>query len=190
MKTILLILAIGFSANAAFSQINKGQWLTGGNGTYTSQKRLLVYYNASIPDVKYSNLQLSADAGYFFVNGLAGGLRVSLSSSKQKSDVSYVSTSWNFAPFARYYILPSSQKINFFADASYLWGTSTNNTTTPTSTSKNHSSSNGYALMAGPAFFLSPSASLELTAGYTSINQAKAFGAGVGFKIHLGKGKK
>ena len=112
------------------------------------------------------------------------------------------------SPFIRYYLLPASKKVNLLAEASFSYlsqktvsesmqVTGDPNDTTPDqamqskSTTKNKLSN--WGIVAGPAFFLNPKVSLELTVGYTfgkdGENDVKNNGvvAGIGFQIHLGK---
>jgi hypothetical protein len=180
MKKVLFVTLLVVSASAAFSQINKGQWLAGGNAAFASEKQ---------GDYKMTAFNLSPDAGYFFINNFAGGLRINLESSEVKSVEDSKSTSFSVAPFVRYYFLPASQKVNVFADANYSFGSMKEGSASSVSNS-------GFGIMAGPAFFLTPNTALEVTVGY---NSSKANGAtdrtniiafGAGFQIHLGGAKK
>jgi Outer membrane protein beta-barrel domain len=185
MKKVLLVTFLAVSAGAAFAQtnINKGAWMVGGNASFASEKQ---------GDFKSTNVGFSPNAGYFFMNQFAGGLRTGITSAKSDFGTSEATTStWSVAPFLRYYILPASQKINVFADASYGFGS----TTQKVGTTKTDASSSNFSIMAGPALFLTPNTAMELTIGYQSTkyqdvdDRDNTIAVGIGFQIHLG-GKK
>ena len=74
MKKVLLAAIVLMSAQAGFSQISKGQWLVGGTAGFASEKT---------GDFKTTTVNISPDAGYFFVDRLAAGLRVGFTSQKK-----------------------------------------------------------------------------------------------------------
>ena len=176
MKKVLFALILLVGTSSAFAQINKGQWLVGGNAGFTSSKW---------GEEKNTSFEFSPDAGYFFAKQFAGGLRASITSSKDDGDDDAYS-SLLVAPFLRYYFMPAAQKVSIFADASYGFGSQGAGDKTSVS---------GFKFMAGPAVFLSPNTALEFTLGYQSLkmedvdDRANSFGVNVGFQIHLGKSK-
>jgi hypothetical protein len=181
MKKVLFAAFLLVSSNAIFAQINKGQWLVGGQASFASSKY------GDVDDSKNTHFEISPNAGYFFIDKLAGGLRLSYISDKDKTDDD-ASTFFTAAPFVRYYFLDAAQKVNVFADASYGFGSGG---------AKDKESLNFWSIQAGPAVFLSPNTALELTLGYKSSggdyygdDRWKQFGVNVGFQIHLGGGKK
>lgn len=180
MKKVLFAALMTIAVQGVFAQVNKGQWLVGGNVGFNSEKW------GDADENKVTTLTFSPNAGYFFIDKLAGGLRVSFTSEKAKSDDKAYSTLL-IAPFARYYFLPAAQKVNIFADASYGFGSAG---------SEEKSSVSGFTIAAGPAVFLTPNTALEFTLGYQSLkiedvdDRRNSFGVNVGFQIHLGAGKK
>lgn len=185
MKKVLFVTLFAASASVAFAQnhIGKGAWMVGGTAGFSSTK---------MGDVKSSTTELAPNVGYFFINQLAGGLRANISNTTDEMGTTEGKTNaYTIAPFVRYYILPASQKINIFADASYGFGKSTNKVGTIESEMK----MSHWSIMAGPAIFLSPSTALQLSIGYGStkyedVDDAQTnLNIGVGFQIHLG-GKK
>lgn len=170
-------------------------------------------------DNRTSSLQAMPGAGYFLITQLAVGLRIGIVDSdvKQETESSNVFllyyllkskiTASSISPFVRYYFLPSSRKLNVFADASYSYGNNKEKSTvyqesTPPgsipvvnlSTNYNKYKSHSWSIAAGPAFFMNPKVSVELTAGYSftkydgNTNQkGNALLLGAGFQIHLGK---
>lgn len=180
MKKVLFAALMTIAVQGVFAQVNKGQWLVGGNVSFSSDKW------GDDDASKSTSFDFSPNAGYFFIDKLAGGLRLTFSSDKVKS-ADKANTTLLVAPFARYYFLPAAQKVNILADASYGFGS--------TGTSDKASLS-GFTLAAGPAIFLSPNTALEFTVGYQSYkledvdDRRNSFGVNVGFQVHLGGGKK
>jgi hypothetical protein len=181
MKKIFMVAIATILIQTGFAQVNKGQWLVGGNTGFSSSKT---------GDYKTNTIEFSPNAGYFFVNNFAGGLRVNIQSVKEEvGDLDDKYSTTTVAPFVRYYFLPATQKVNVFADASYGFGSMKSDGSDSRSVS-------GFGIMAGPAIFLSPNTALEVTLGYNSMKMEDAddrtntFQFGVGFQIHLGKGTK
>lgn len=179
MKKVCLSLLSILLCTALFSQINKGQWLTGGSIGLESGKF------GDIKESKFTSFEFSPDAGYFFIQNLAGGARVSFQTMKfHDKDASI---SFLFSPFVRYYLLPAARRVNILADASYGFGSMKEE--------GESESFNQFAIAAGPAVFLSPNTALEFTLRYSSAGgdayggdeRFKNFGLNVGFQVHLGK---
>jgi len=173
MKKLLISAALLIAFSATKAQINKGQWLVGGDVSFSSDKQ---------GEAKSTSFEFSPNAGYFFMNNFAGGLRLSFTSSKQKgADEGY--STFMAAPFLRYYFLPTGQKVNILLDGSYGFGSMGGD---------DKQSLSGFSFAAGPAVFLTPNTALEFTLGYNSMklenvdDRANAFGVNVGFQIHLG----
>jgi len=184
MKKHLIAFAIIVSSYGASAQINKGQVMVGGNLSFNSSKY------GDVDESKITTFQFNPNIGYFFIDNLAGGLRLSFSSIKEEGEEDAYSELLA-APFVRYYWLPATQKVNVFADASYGFGSVGTDDKT---------SFNQWSVMVGPAIFLTPNTALEFSVGYTSKGgDAYTFttldgdekrynniGINVGFQIHLG----
>ena len=178
MKKLLISALVLTLSKSTFSQINKGQWLAGGSVGFESSKY------GDQDDTKTTTFQFSPNAGYFFLQNFAGGLRATIQTEKVKG--SDADNNLLFAPFVRYYFLPASQKVNILADASYGFGSV-----------KSDGESDGYnqfAFSAGPAIFLSQHTALELLLQYRSAggdafgdDRLNNFGVNIGFQVHLGK---
>src|SRR5687767_7742027 len=108
MKKVLFAAFLLVSSNAIFAQVNKGQWLAGGSIGFESQKQ---------GDAKATMFNFSPNAGYFFIDKFAGGLRVDFTSRKVDG-ADDADSYFTAAPFLRYYFLDAAQKVNVFADAS------------------------------------------------------------------------
>lgn len=176
MKKVLFAALMLVSAQG-FAQINKGQWLVGGTVGFNSSK------HGDADENKVTTFNISPNAGYFFMDKLAGGLRFDFESRKVKSEDD-AATRLFVAPFVRYYFLEAAEKINIFVDGSYGFGQYKQGDA--------KQNVNGFAFKAGPAVFLSPSVALELGIGYQSLkykdveDRENNFGVNVGFQIHLG----
>lgn len=195
MKKVLLTFAILFSFTALFAQINKGQYMVGGSGSFK-------YDNAGSGNTLIQQtLNITPNVGYFLFDKLAVGLDVSLTSNKVKTSgtVHYKSFGYTVSPFVRYYVLPTTNKFNVFAEGSYGWGASKTKYIPGVETYKNNSS--GYSFSAGPVFFVTPNVGIELSVGYSGVSNKsdqpqstkatyKGIQTGLGLQIHLGKGKK
>ena len=188
MKKYVLTALVAISSLAVSAQTDKGQWLVGGNGSFDHSKQ---------DEVKTSIITFSPNAGYFFINNLAGGLRVSLNRVSNKTEIfdneiKSTSTATSIAPFVRYYFLPISPKAKLFGDASYGFGQQKNKLEDESEKQKFGT----FTISAGPAFFLTPNTALELSVNYKNVKYKDAdestgsIGLAVGFQIHLGGGSK
>jgi hypothetical protein len=179
MKKFILFSFFAITTSSAFSQINKGQWLVGGDAGFTSSES-----GSGDFKNKFSAITLSPNAGYFLIDKFAAGLRFGYNKHKISNTIIY--NNFSIAPFARYYFLPKEQKVNVFADASYIFNRSRLDNFDETT------KSSGYSLKAGPAIFLNENVALEFTLGYSRIKEnstdykTSTFQTGVGFQIHLG----
>ena len=183
MKKVLFAALLLISTQSMFAQINQGQWLVGGNVHFETGKD--GPQNADDDAKKYTTFNFSPNAGYFFVDKLAGGLRLDLYSKKFKEEDDAF-TDFSFAPFIRYYFMEPGQKVNVFADASFAIGSIGDEEKT---------GYNSFMIQAGPAIFVSPNTALEFTLFYKTDGgeynedyDFKRFGLNIGFQVHLGGG--
>lgn len=188
-KRLLSIILFTLSLNA-FSQLNKGGWLIGGNGTFSYSRAN--HYNQAI---KYTSFTFSPTGGYFILNRLAGGLRTDLGSETRRYGNIYKTRNifLSAGPFFRYYFLSSEQKINLFAEAGYgfSYGKYTNFSSPDY---KYHFST--FSFKTGPAVFLNKHTALEVTVGYNHSTRGpidtvvtNTIQLGIGLQIHFGKTK-
>jgi hypothetical protein len=185
MKKVLMAACLLVASQSMFAQINKGQWLVGGNISFESGKDGLE--SADEDDIKYSQFNFNPNAGYFLIDKLAVGLRANFYSYKEKNEDD-AETNLLVGPFVRYYVLDASQKVNVFADAGFSFGSRGTDDKT---------SQNEFTISAGPAVFLSPNTALEFALYYKKAGgelyedyKYSRFGLNIGFQIHLGNGKK
>ncbi len=176
MKKVFIVAALAMAAVSAQAQINKGQFMIGGTLGVNSSK-------FGDDGTRVTNTNINPNVGYFFINNLAGGLRLDVESQKVKDQDA--DSRFAISPFVRYYFLPAAQKVNVFADASFGIGSAGGD---------DKESFNQFSIMAGPAVFLTPNVALEFAVGYKSLGgdfygndeRNNTIGLNVGFQIHLG----
>lgn len=183
LKSICITLVLfSITSNA---QITKGNWMVGGNGNLSSYE---TKYKNNGNDVtnKGIGINISPNVGYFFANKFVAGTSFSIGYTKPKDSDN--SLAYGVGPFVRYYFLKEDKRINFFAQANYVFG--------ETKSGSNKSESNGYGFKAGPVIFFNNSVGLEITLDYNSsklIPNGSASSTynniqiGLGFQIHLEK---
>jgi outer membrane protein with beta-barrel domain len=186
MKQLLMTVCGVCFILVSFAQINQNNWLIGGSGSYGILK-----YSLNTPSyLKSKTVQFSVNGGYFFLDKLAAGLRISYlldNESGLASDSSYFNQTnreIDIAPFIRYYFFPNDQKLNLLADAGYNFGRIKNkNIDGYSKTAKN-----SYSFSAGPVYFITPDTALELTLNYQSQKEyfkTSLIKFNIGFQIHL-----
>lgn len=164
MKTIKLIFA--FSLLSSFftstAQITKGNWMFGGNASFSNKER----YNNDFKNdkLKTSEFDIKANAGYFFMEKLQSGVRISYLNYNLKNDDSGASNKhWlKYGVYSRYYFLKSEKLINIFLDGEYFLG----NQIYYNGDYKDNL--NGFSISAGPTIFFNSSVAMEMGINYSS----------------------
>jgi hypothetical protein len=173
MKKQLFIVCVLIS-HFSFSQLTKGNLLAGGSISFQSSK-----YSAGGNTV--STLNVMPDAGYFFMDRVAGGVRVSFTNYSDEGN-SY--RDLLAGPFARYYFLPAPRKTNLFLEGNFMIGSNKY-------TGYDAEGQTQFGGVAGAAFFLNTHIAVEASLGWRSlkykndIGRYNTFYIGVGFQIHL-----
>lgn len=183
MKKILLCLSLVISILKLEAQVTKGNWLFGGNINFSSYK-----ITSDVGGYSTTTIECIGNAGYFFMDKLAGGIRPNLFFAKTKSDYqNHWTNRSSIGPFLRYYLLPEEQRVNLFVDGSYAYGTMK-------VSGQKAIPSHAVSLAAGPAIFLNTSVALELSLGYSIIkfkdgtnDKRNIVQVGVGLQFHLEK---
>lgn len=178
----------------ASAQIDKGSFLLGVNASFKKNN-----WNSGFRDStgvvlkgKQTTLAANFSGGYFLLNKLAVGARLSLNQSKSESNWNpgkeeEIKVTWG--PFARYYFLPRHEKINLFADAGYYFEHENYDN------GRDEDSNNGYTIAAGPALFIHPAVALEFSIGYSKRlsnepgTKSHTVQTALGLQVHLGKNK-
>ena len=188
MRKFTLLYFLFFAAGISKAQINKGQFLLGGNVNFEATKN----ENSINPTYETNNFFVAPNIGYFIVDKLAGGLRIdfrSYDSESENLETHYTTTS--LSPFLRYYFLPLQKNVNVFIDISYIRNkTKWNSNANPDYFER----SRGYTISAGPSIFLSDQIALEFTLGYKHTKsdnfgntKVNIFNSGFGLQFHFGK---
>ncbi|MFK5890286.1 MAG: hypothetical protein QM486_06100 [Flavobacteriaceae bacterium] len=176
MKKIFLIISILFFSISMKSQITKGYWMLGGNGSYSYTD---LKSDSSDPEPSWG-LVINPNIGYFIKDNLAIGGYTSFSINKYSNGFFL-----NLRPFVRYYFLDTDKKINYFTELSFGYSTHFIKNSKNTSTY-------GYNIKPGVIYFLNNTVALEASLKYfhgkapdanNLISKGLIFG--VGLQIHL-----
>ncbi|MBZ9651545.1 hypothetical protein [Psychroflexus montanilacus] len=169
----ILLLSLSLSA-----QINKGDWLVGGNASfdYSESKP------GSINPAKAFTFDIAPNVGYFIIDQLALGTKLNyLRNRFESNDFDGTFESLFLTPFVRYYILKSDKMLNPFAESSYRFSI------------LNSENSEQFTVGGGLAVFVNQNIAYEITLNYlnTTINNAdnnlgsQGLMLGLGIQIHL-----
>jgi hypothetical protein len=180
-KVLYLPMALLFLSNSVTGQITKGNWLMGGNGSFSHEKTTF-----SNGEIVSTQIDLTPRIGYFvsdrFALGLLGNYRwVSSNSNNIKSSYS----DYGIGPFIRYYFLSPENRTNVLIDGSGSYNGRGN------SIISDIPGFISYSLLAGPVIFLNSSVGLELLLGYKGYkelkNETKSNGMNfsIGIQYHL-----
>jgi len=182
MKKLSLVLVSLSVLIVSKAQITKGNWLIGGNVSYSSTK-----YKNENEVQKTFILNISPDVGYFFAQRFAVGLRPELQ--YWKGTTAYPpdnsQTVYKVGPFARYYFLAEDKPINLLLESSYQYSF------TKTNASKNKS--NTFSFFGGPVIYFNSSVGMEFLLGYSTSSFSNNDGTestvrfGIGIQVHLEK---
>ncbi len=184
-KIYILIIIFCISKGKVHSQITRGNFLVGGNAMY--------YYNRnSFDNLRSSTFQLTPNAGYFFWDKIAAGLKINTVFQKQSNPLGtgpgdINTNSLMIGPFIRYYFFPNEKPLNLLVEANYLYGTYK----TSGYYNINDGRKNNYSFLFGPVFYFNSSVGMELTLGYFNNNDISTntsnytIALGLGLQIHL-----
>lgn len=184
MKTIKLFYFITlFTLITSNAQITKGNWLMGGNGNISYTKSVPKQSNSLFNSVESEILSISLEpnVGYFFINKLAGGLKISAKNSFV-TDVPFEinQTQLSISPFLRYYFLEVEKPYNIFVEPSYY-----------KYTYKPLGMIDAYGVKFGHVYFLNSSVGIETSINYVKTNgidsDSKDLFLGFGFQLYLEK---
>jgi hypothetical protein len=185
-KTMLLLLFACFICTSSFAQLEKGNWLVGGSGSFTSAK-----YKSSLNSYVITNLNLSPSIGYFIANKLAGGLKPIYTYQVNDYNSGFSNNSeineLGISAFLSYYLLKKTEPFNFFTQIGYgyLWQ--------KYSSSNSEDSQDVFEISGGPVYFINQSIGINLFLGYSlaydkkNDSKQKKIATGIGFQIQLTK---
>ena len=179
----LFVFSFFFTA-ASYSQIAKGFWMLGGNGSFENSKT-----NYPQGQIKVTHIRISPNVGYFFVDKFATGLRIDLTHTKGGSINPPYSkyTTLQVGPYIRYYFLDADKRFNLVTEAgvSYL-------TFKANDDSRNNSFE--FNSLGGAVLFLNSSVGVEMLAGYKAGKSGETVPYNslsflIGLQIHLERDK-
>jgi hypothetical protein len=184
MKAVLLvfvsILTFLFTAK---SQITKGNWMIGGNAEFSRTNNT----STSTAFQKVTTVNISPAVGYFVIDKFAIGIRPGFEYQYSSTGISGVSnTLFNIGPYARYYFLPTENRINIFSEAMYILQIAK-------TANSSFGTTSGFKILAGPVVYLNNVIGIEFTLGYSSQQTLSKDGrinklqTGIGLQIHLEK---
>ncbi|HTR28727.1 MAG TPA: outer membrane beta-barrel protein [Puia sp.] len=196
MKKTTILSVLALSTFFAKAQTEKTTWFVGGALAFSSSTQKEA--DAPGSSAKATAFALSPSVGYFFINNLAAGASLNITSaysanSNSGSTSSSTVTLFSAGPFVRYYF-NTSQHVKLFLHGDASWGSEK---VTLNYSGADESSSvpiTTFEGKAGAAFFLSPGVALEFTAGYQSTTEKDSgiklttgsVVVGLGFQIYLG----
>lgn len=171
----LLLLATSISLNA---QISKGNWLVGGDVSFS--------YSKSKPDSSVESetfeIDFSPNIGYFFMNQLAVGSQLDFFVSRYKSDTGSSNFETLFiSPFIKYYFQDDEKIFNPFIESSYRFSLLDENNLKQ------------FSAKGGLAIFVNESVAYEVFLNYLNSTTSNQYAGnhtlllGFGIQIHLKK---
>jgi outer membrane protein len=170
MKKIFVIAIMMTTAvTAGLAQFtNKGTFLLGGstNLNFGADTEKSKSGGSTSTDGKTTSFSLEPSAGYFFMDNLAVGAGLGLSTSTYKPDgggLKYNSSTVSLSPFARYYF------DKFYAQGAFQFGSQKSELTSGSTTETSKDAISGWSLAGGYVILLNESVSLEPQVGYRSI---------------------
>ena len=113
-QSILFLTATFFFALSSSAQFDKKNWLVGGNGSFKSLNNNFQSNNADW-EYKITDIKLTPNIGYFFIDKFAAGLKFTLDLRNEKG-LSVGSAAYgkslrlDYGPFVRYYFLDKENK--------------------------------------------------------------------------------
>ncbi len=193
MKKLFITTLIVFAGVSAFAQFEKGRILAGGSVSFASSTNKTKTDNATTTNSKTTSFDFGPRAGYFFIDNLAAGLGLDLSTSSTKQEGSGdkdASTTFLISPFVRYYLQPG-----IFFQGQYGIGPETEKSTNASTTVTTKYTGSSWSLGAGYAYFLNSNVAVEPFIGYGARSRklkdsdVKGVNSGlfinIGFQIYL-----
>ena len=122
---------------------------------------------------KYTGYNLSPKVGYFFMDGLAGGLNINIrgQSNKDGDDKDKIGTT-TIGPWVRYYAMQYALmggKMIPFAEGKAAWGSSKETYTSGSSSNTYKWGTSQYGIGAGLALFLTDFISMDMMIAYQNV---------------------
>lgn len=187
MKIVLLLITTMFLSIQGIGQLTEGNWLIGGNAAFRKNKS----FNGVSYISKVRLLDLNANAGYFFIDKLAAGMKFEVFMRNEKAleapATSQSATKLGVGPFIRYYFLPYDNRVNLFSEAHFMY-----TTTILRGSTKGSFDHNQFGGSIGAVAFFNSSVGIEMMVTYDRYNSTPDYNRSqfqykMGFQIHLEK---
>lgn len=192
MKTISILLLCSLLTNYSFSQVDKGNWLIGGNGLAKFNKRKNINQGGQIVLERQTDINANILIGRFVADRFVIGAMPYFAFYRTKvlpdGNINSKVDQYGLGLFTRYYLLPSDKAINFLFETSYQAGVY--------SFVPIKGKSSILSASIGSVFFFNSSVGLEVLAGYqqrrvkigTSPNFTdRGLDINIGFQFYLEK---
>jgi outer membrane protein len=194
MKKITLFAIAMFATLGAFAQFNKGRMLVGGSSEFSTNKNKEKDGNTTTTNSTQTSFSLSPNFGYFVIDQLAVGASLGFGvdkwNDKSGGDFDNSTTSFQIAPFVRYYL-----PVGVFFQGRFGVGTQKTKFDNDNFGERKYNNS-GLSLSAGYVIFLNDYVALEPELGYRTSkskekdSDEKDIDSGlflrIGFQIYLG----
>lgn len=162
MKTFKIFFGITLlSFLTSNAQITKGNWMVGGSSSF-SNKESYQHKNPNSSKLKFSEFELNANLGYFFIDNLQMGLKMGYNNYMFSSYGGQDRFSLKLGPYSRYYFLKPEKLVNLYIDGSYFFGKKS------IASGEIQDNLNGFSISAGPTIFFNSSVAMELGINYSS----------------------
>lgn len=192
LKFILLICIAASCSVQVQSQVEKDNWLIGGDIVFSSTRQR----SEASAGLTVNSFKAAPAIGYFVLDQFAAGLKLGYSNvlNRQSADHSNTDVLYSAGPFARYYFLPAGRSYNVLISGEYMYNLMRFTGRYPypgnaVSHSKAHSTA--FAFDAGTVVFLNNTIGLELLMGYRREQYSQLYvgtlQATVGLQVYIGK---
>lgn len=194
MKKLFVLCLFLFLTKFSFAQFNQGRMLLGGGLGFQSNTSKVKGSGATVTEGRGTIISVNPRFGYFFIDNLAGGLSLEISSSTEKPEGSndkFTATAFAVSPFVRYYIKPG-----IFVQGEYGFGSVSEKATSGNSSNEETRPLSRWSLGAGYALFLNDHVAVEPFVGYQSLGvkdsdvDVRSVNAGLfinlGIQVYLG----
>lgn len=195
MKQFIFLFSFFLLSTTVYCQLDKNYWLVGGTGSLFAYNSDFTTVGQPTNSAKLTEINLSANVGYFFFDKFVAGIRPGFYSIRSRTPYSQGGgithgTILYAGPFARYYFLDKDKQFNLLIDASYQIGSNVQ--------FEHKGIIKNASMMAGTEVFFNTSTGIELLLGYqyqkrsidndpqaSFIAVEKGLYVSIGFQIHL-----
>ncbi len=190
LRFILLICIAAFCSVQVQSQVEKNNWLAGGDIVFSSTRQR----SEASAGLTVSSLKAEPAIGYFVIDKFAAGLKLGYTNllNRESADQSKRDIIYSAGPFVRYYFLPAGKPYNILINGEYMYNLMRFTSRRPgNNASRSKSHTTAFAFDAGTVVFLNNTVGLELLIGYHGEQYSQLYAgtlqATVGLQVYMGK---